>query len=954
MKDIRLYIANKLVDCTDGISLPMNYQLEDFSNPTLVKNSFSKTIAIPGTKNNNKIFGEIYKLDRMQHYEEWTGNPELNGINFDPSKRVEFQIYKDADLVESGYMQLNDISIQENNITYNITLYGGIGDFFYGLKYKEDGTEKTLADLRFFVEDNNGNVLPEDEELDFEVDKDLVAQSFEKDYNYGGNKLLDYITFIPAYNGIYEDFDSSKCLINTNGSQSGIFPTSKEDGGRTYTTLNGYGLASLDRDYTEWEMRDLRSYHQRPAIKVSKLIETICRQENSGYNVTYDSSFFNANNPYWSKSFVALPLLTSNQEEEDEQEDLTTNISLLNGSNVWIGNKNDTKRSSTSGDISISLDNVTVDNNGVITIVDWDENTRLNISANYRFWAHTPNAPIADVSILYCGWGVNMAGVAGYYQAYSTYLTVVDADTDEVLGYSTVNQMEDPTWSSRISDIKPFTNASVIRKKGWFRRSAVRDYYFEESTGGNSTFNLKINNCRTSRRIKIKFNIGVTLYADESQHRGAFLLADDRNFNPHYITIYYGDPTFVSGTASIGESGENPNAFRFTKEKFLKTEQSPADFLLNYSKLFGLYFIKDRYNKSIFICTRNTFFNGQINNWSSKIDYLKDVTITPILFDKKFYLMQLDTPETKDALRYKSQYSQQYGQQRLSTGYNFNYDSDNFYDENIYQQIIPTIDSDRFFRTFYTSDDDYAPAWLLDNASYELFNGTESTTIDLYGRNIIDPTKTVEWTNKGKDVWAKSCFFNLDNDEKNLVEIESALLIWNGVKPLEDSAGNPIYFWITDDLPEMGDLNDGDPCFLFTESEYDASQTRIAVRVDELPQYLNCLIDSSSNVTHSFDFGLPKEIYMGNMNYSQDVTLYANFWRAFYNDQFNIDTKKVTCFVKLDDMNQDYLREFYFFDNAIWILNKVDSYDINSDATVRCEFVKVQDINNYTNGVTRF
>lgn len=195
-------------------------------------------------------------------------------------------------------MQLNDVSIQENNITYNITLYGGIGDFFYGLKYKEDGTEKTLADLRFFVEDNSGNVLPENEELDFEVTKTLVAQSFEKDYNYGGNKLLDYITFVPAYNGIYEDFDSGKCLINTSGSQSGIFPTTTTDGGTTYTTYNGYGLATLEKDYTEWEMRDLRSYHQRPAIKVDKLIETICREENSGYNVTYDPSFFNANNPY--------------------------------------------------------------------------------------------------------------------------------------------------------------------------------------------------------------------------------------------------------------------------------------------------------------------------------------------------------------------------------------------------------------------------------------------------------------------------------------------------------------------------------------------------------------------------------------------------------------------------------------------------------------------------------
>lgn len=195
-------------------------------------------------------------------------------------------------------MQLNDISIQENNITYNITLYGGIGDFFYGLKYKEDGTEKTLADLRFFVEDNSGNVLPENEELDFDVTKTLVAQSFEKDYNYGGNKLLDYIAFVPAYNGLYEDFDSGKCLINTSGSQSGIFPTTTTEGGDTYTTYNGYGLATLEKDYTEWEMRDLRSYHQRPAIKVDKLIETICRQENSGYNVTYDSSFFNANNPY--------------------------------------------------------------------------------------------------------------------------------------------------------------------------------------------------------------------------------------------------------------------------------------------------------------------------------------------------------------------------------------------------------------------------------------------------------------------------------------------------------------------------------------------------------------------------------------------------------------------------------------------------------------------------------
>lgn len=69
-KNIKLYIADKLIDCSDELSLPITYQLESFDNPTIVKNSFSKTITIPGTKNNNKIFGEIYKLDRMQHYDE--------------------------------------------------------------------------------------------------------------------------------------------------------------------------------------------------------------------------------------------------------------------------------------------------------------------------------------------------------------------------------------------------------------------------------------------------------------------------------------------------------------------------------------------------------------------------------------------------------------------------------------------------------------------------------------------------------------------------------------------------------------------------------------------------------------------------------------------------------------------------------------------------------------------
>lgn len=51
------------------------------------------------------------------------------------------------------------------------------------------------------------------------------------------------------------------------------------------------------------------------------------------------------------------------------------------------------------------------------------------------------------------------------------------------------------------------------------------------------------------------------------------------------------------------------------------------------------------------------------------------------------------------------------------------------------------------------------------------------------------------------------------------------------------------------------------------------------------------------------------------------------------------------------DVKYDLLRQFYYFEDSYWVLNKIDAYDINSDSTVRCEFIKVQDINSYLAGI---
>ena len=86
--DIRLYIAGRLVEFDKDIDIYYNFTETDISNPLVIKNSFTKTITVPGTQNNDAIFGHIWKLDRLQQYNGLEG-----GVYFNPSYRVPFILY---------------------------------------------------------------------------------------------------------------------------------------------------------------------------------------------------------------------------------------------------------------------------------------------------------------------------------------------------------------------------------------------------------------------------------------------------------------------------------------------------------------------------------------------------------------------------------------------------------------------------------------------------------------------------------------------------------------------------------------------------------------------------------------------------------------------------------------------------------------------------------------------
>ncbi|MBQ5903708.1 MAG: hypothetical protein IIW89_05160, partial [Alistipes sp.] len=63
-REINLYINGQRADLDNNALVQMNYTAEDLTNPTIVKNSYSQSVSLLGTANNNRIFGHLGLLNR--------------------------------------------------------------------------------------------------------------------------------------------------------------------------------------------------------------------------------------------------------------------------------------------------------------------------------------------------------------------------------------------------------------------------------------------------------------------------------------------------------------------------------------------------------------------------------------------------------------------------------------------------------------------------------------------------------------------------------------------------------------------------------------------------------------------------------------------------------------------------------------------------------------------------
>lgn len=294
-RTIHLYINGSEADLSDDGLVLFNYTRDEASNPSIIKNSYSQEVSLPPTDANTAIVGHYNRVDRVT---------PIGGFN--ALKKASFEIRNDkGEILESGYAKLTAI---EADGTIKMTLYGGLGEFFYNLSYKADGTKKKLSDLLVY----NGSSYVAMSTINYPLTKANVKTAWDA-LRYGTTtNYANFLNFAPALNGLPScKFKADKAVYKEGAAVAqkykGIYTTSGNYSPKT--GADGHILLQMKNKHTEWEVQDLRAYLQRPVVNVWEMCKVIAYSQNTGdYTLTLGSDFFTVSNLWLANLWLTMPM----------------------------------------------------------------------------------------------------------------------------------------------------------------------------------------------------------------------------------------------------------------------------------------------------------------------------------------------------------------------------------------------------------------------------------------------------------------------------------------------------------------------------------------------------------------------------------------------------------------------------------------------------------------------
>lgn len=116
MTQISLY-SSGTIECYEDVSMSLNYSIADIREPDKRDSSYSKTITVPGTKNNNKLFQHYFEID-------------IYG-GFNPNVKAPCALTVDTLPIIEGHLQLLKINkTDEDSIEYDVAIFGQYSNIF--------------------------------------------------------------------------------------------------------------------------------------------------------------------------------------------------------------------------------------------------------------------------------------------------------------------------------------------------------------------------------------------------------------------------------------------------------------------------------------------------------------------------------------------------------------------------------------------------------------------------------------------------------------------------------------------------------------------------------------------------------------------------------------------------------------------------------------------------------
>lgn len=140
-----LYIEGLIVDISADISNLLTFAIDDVKEFASRQTTFSKTIVLPGTASNNKLFAAIFETGISNNY-----NPALPNIsaNFNASKSAACVLFQDFMQTFKGTIRLLQINIDNGRKEYEVALNGELTNLSVSL------SSKFLKDLDFSAYDH--------------------------------------------------------------------------------------------------------------------------------------------------------------------------------------------------------------------------------------------------------------------------------------------------------------------------------------------------------------------------------------------------------------------------------------------------------------------------------------------------------------------------------------------------------------------------------------------------------------------------------------------------------------------------------------------------------------------------------------------------------------------------------------------------------------------------------